>query len=175
VCNGMHAVALRSALAATILAPVAILTFCLGDPFAISAIASTAAVVLHAPARYRQHPQRILWCYAAGVAISGPISLAGAAVGLPMLLAAAMAAIVIVASPAGRVHPPTACIPLAITTPSLQSLALVERWLSFGGLAVVCLFALWLLSGWPPLRRANEQRSARDVNGPFAADTSADA
>jgi hypothetical protein len=147
--------AMRSALAAAVLIPAATLTNMLGQPFAISAIASTAAIVLHAPQRYHQRPQRILACYAAGIVISAPISLVGAAVGLPVLLAAAVAAVIIVAAPTGRVHPPTACIPLAVTPQAIQPLVLLGRWLSFTGLAAACLAILWLLTIEPlsPSRR----------------------
>ena len=63
--------------------------------------------------------------------------------------AAAVAAVFIVATPPGRVHPPTACIPLAITPQAIQPLALLGRWLSFTGLAAACLAALWLLTVQP--------------------------
>jgi hypothetical protein len=142
-------IAIRSLLGAAVLIPAATLTCMLGQPFAISAIASTSAIVLHSPQRYHERPQRILACYAAGIAISAPISLVGAAVGLPVLLAAAVAAVVIVATPPGRVHPPTACIPLAITPQAIQPLALLGRWLSFTGLAAACLAILWLLTVQP--------------------------
>jgi hypothetical protein len=145
----VRGIGMRSALATAVLIPAAALTTMLGQPFAISAIASTAAIVLHAPRRYHERPQRILACYGTGIAISAPISLVGAAVGLPMLLAASVAAVIIVATPPGRVHPPTACIPLAITTQSIAPLALLGRWVSFAGLAVVCLAMLWLLTVEP--------------------------
>jgi hypothetical protein len=141
--------AIRSLLAAALLIPAATLTCRLGQPFAISAIASTSAIVLHSPQRYHERPQRILACYAAGILISAPISLVGAALGLPVLLAAAVAAVVIVAAPPGRVHPPTACIPLAITPQAIEPLALLGRWLSFTGLAAACLAILWLLTVQP--------------------------
>jgi hypothetical protein len=144
-----QALALRCVVSAAVLLPTAKLTIMLGQPFAISAIASTTAIVLHAPLRYRRRPQRILSCYAAGVAISVPISLAGAAVGLPTLLASAISAVIIAASLPGKIHPPTVCIPLAITAPSLQLVALIGRWLCFTGLALVCLAMLWLLTALP--------------------------
>lgn len=145
----LRATAIRIALAAAVLIPAATLTSMLGQPFAISAIASTTAIVLHAPQQYHQRPQRILACYAAGIVISAPISLLGAAVGLPVLLAAAVAAVIIVATPPGRVHPPTACIPLAIIPQAIEPLALLGRWLSFTGLAAACLAMLWLLTVQP--------------------------
>jgi hypothetical protein len=145
--------AIRGALAAAVLIPAATLTGLLGQPFAISAIAGTAAIVLHAPQRYRERPHRILACYAAGIAISAPISLEGVVIGLPLLLAAAVSAVIIVATPLGRVHPPTACIPLAITAQAIQPFALLGRWLSFTGLAAACLAILWLLTAQPLSRR----------------------
>jgi hypothetical protein len=146
--------AIRCALAATVLVPTTALTIRLGQPFAISAIASTAAIVLHAPEQYRQRPQRIVLCYLSGIAVSVPVSLAGAALGLQALLMSAVAAVVIVASPLGRVHPPTACIALAVTGPSAQPLALLGRWLSFSALALAGLVVLWLLTGhWPAMSR----------------------
>ncbi|MDT7763345.1 MAG: hypothetical protein QOC63_2765 [Mycobacterium sp.] len=145
----VRGMAIGSLLAAAVLIPAATLTSMLGQPFAISAIASTSAIVLNAPHRYHQRPERILACYAAGIIISAPISLVGAAVGLPVLLAAAVAAVVIVATPPGRLHPPTACIPLAITPQAIQPLALLGRWVSFTGLAAACLAILWLLTVAP--------------------------
>jgi hypothetical protein len=155
-CATLHGMPLRCALAAIVMIPAATLTIRLDQPYAISAIASTTAIVLHAPVRYHQRPQRILWCYAAGIGIALPISLAGAAVHLPPLLACAVAAVVIAASPAGRIHPPTVCIALAITAPGIQPLVLLGRWCSFTGLALVCLAALWLLTA-PPLARETRQ------------------
>jgi hypothetical protein len=164
-----RALALRCVLSAAVLLPAAMLTIMLGEPFAISAIASTTAIVLHAPMRYHQRPQRILSCYAAGVAISVPISLAGAAVGLPTLLASTISAVIIAASLPGKVHPPTVCIPLAITAPSIQPVALVGRWLCFTGLALVCLAVLWLLTAQPLAQR--HRVVARDRETPCPAES----
>ena len=165
-----RAPAVRCLLATAVLIPAAILTIRLGEPFAISAIASTTAIVLHAPLRYHRRPQRILACYGAGIAVSAPISVMGAAVGLPTLLAATISAVIIVASLPGRIHPPTACIPLAITAPAIQPLALIGRWLDFSVLAMACLAALWLLT-IQPLARASKnmlQVDARDPNDGLA-------
>jgi hypothetical protein len=151
VCRGL---AVRCGLAAALLVPTALLTIRLGQPFAISAIASTSAIVLHDPVRYQQRPQRILLCYLAGIAVSVPISLAGAVVGLSALLMSASAAALIVASPVGRAHPPTVCIALAVSAPSGQPGALVGRWLMFSVLALACLAVLWLLT-----RHRSVQRS----------------
>jgi hypothetical protein len=152
----LHGMPLRCALAAIVMVPAATLTVRLGQPYAISAIASTTAIVLHAPVRYHQRPQRILWCYAVGIGIALPITLVGAAVHLPTLLACAVAAVVIAASPAGRIHPPSVCIALAITAPGVQPLMLLDRWCSFTALALVCLAALWLLTAKPLVREARQ-------------------
>ncbi|HXO52833.1 MAG TPA: hypothetical protein VN888_17810 [Mycobacterium sp.] len=141
----VRGLALRFVLAAAVLMPAAAATIALGEPFAISAIASTVAIVLHAPRRYHQRPHRILACYAAGIVVSATISLAGAFVGAPPLMVAGASAVIIVASPAGRLHPPTACIPLQITA-HIAPLALVGRWLTFTGLSASCLAALWVLT-----------------------------
>jgi hypothetical protein len=141
----LRGLTIRTILGALVLIPAAAMTIALGEPFAISAIASTVAIVLHAPRRYHQRPQLILACYAAGITLSAAISLAGAFVGVPPLLVAGVSAVIIVASPLGRLHPPTACIPLQITA-SIPPLALLGRWLTFTGLSVTCLAALWLLT-----------------------------
>jgi hypothetical protein len=141
----VRGLALRFALSAAVLMPAAAATIALREPFAISAIASTVAIVLHAPQRYHQRPQLILACYAAGIVVSATISLAGAFVGAPSLMVAGASAVIIVASPAGRLHPPTACIPLQITA-HIAPLALVGRWLTFTGLSASCLAALWVLT-----------------------------
>jgi hypothetical protein len=138
--------ALRFVLAVTVLAPAAVATLLMGAPFAISAIASTTAIILHAPHRYHQRPQPILACYVAGLCISAPMSIAAAWVGAPALLAAALSAIIVVATRPGKVHPPTACIPLAIATPSADLWALQWRWVSFTLLAFTCLTVLWVLT-----------------------------
>ncbi|WP_131722569.1 hypothetical protein [Mycolicibacterium chlorophenolicum] len=142
----------RLCLGTIVLIPAAAFTFAVREPFAISAIASSTAIILHDPQRYHQRPQVILTCYAAGIVVSAAISLGGALVGLPGLLAAGIAAVVIVASPAGRIHPPTACIPLQVTA-SIAPLALLGRWLTFTGLSVACLAMLWLLTSQPLTRR----------------------
>jgi hypothetical protein len=118
----------------------------MGQPFAISAIASTCGIVLHAPQRYHRRPQPILACYTVGIVISAPISLVAALCAVPVLIAAAVSALIIVATPVGRIHPPTACIPLAIVAPSLAPLTLVIRWTTFTVAAAVCLAVLWLIT-----------------------------
>jgi hypothetical protein len=152
-------VTVRVILAAAVLTPTAALTIALGEPFAISAIASTVAIVMHAPQRYHRHPQLILSCYGAGIAVSATISLAAAFVGVAPLLAAAIAAVLIVASPAGRLHPPTACIPLQVIA-SIPPLALVGRWLTFTGLSLACLAVLWLLTAGPLARYSDADVAA---------------
>ncbi|MGE0214768.1 hypothetical protein [Mycolicibacterium sp.] len=144
---------LRAVLAAPVLLGVAAVTIAVGEPFAVSAIASTTAIVLHAPTRYHQRPQRILWCYLAGLVVSAAATLIGAALDVPPLYSAAVAAILIVASPAGRVHPPTVCIALAVTAP-LPAAALLGRWLWFSALALGALALLWVLTARPRRRRA---------------------
>ncbi len=148
----IHGLTVRVILAAAVLMPIAAFTIMLAEPFAISAIASTVAIVMHAPLRYHRHPQLILSCYAAGIAVSATISLAGVFMSVPPLMAAAVAAAIIVASPAGRLHPPTACIPLQVIA-AIPPLALVGRWLTFTGLSLTCLFALWLLTARPLVQR----------------------
>src|SRR5260370_16933691 len=91
--------AIRSALAVAVLIPAATLTSMLGQPFAISAIAGTAAIVLHAPKRYRERPQPILACYAAGIPISAPISLEGVVIGLPFLSPPPLAPLITLPTP----------------------------------------------------------------------------
>jgi hypothetical protein len=141
----------RLILAAVVLIPTALLTIALREPFAISAIASTVAIVMHAPQRYHQRPQLILSCYAIGTSVSAVISVAAVLLGVAPLLAAALSAVLIVASPAGRLHPPTACIPLQVIA-SIPPLALVGRWLTFAGLSMSCLAVLWLLTARPITR-----------------------
>jgi protein-S-isoprenylcysteine O-methyltransferase Ste14 len=98
-----------------------------------------------------------------------PISLAGAAVGLPTLLASAISAVFIAASLPGKVHPPTVCIPLAITAPSIQLVALIGRWVCFTGLALVCLAVLWLLTA--PRLAQGHRVVARDGETPCPAES----
>jgi hypothetical protein len=138
----------RGILAAAILMPAVAVTIAIKEPFAIAAIASTVAIVLHTPRRYYQGPQQIASCYAIGIVVSAAISIGGVAVGIPPLVASGVAAVIIIASPAGRIHPPTACIPLQITA-HVEPLAMLERWVSFAGLSAGCLAALWLLSTRP--------------------------
>lgn len=136
--------ATRATTATLVLITAALLTLHLGEPFAISAMASTTAIILHAPDRYRRKPRVIATCYAAGFAITLPITLAAAVISLPGLLASTIAAVVIVALPVGRVHPPTACIPLAITS-SLSPAALLRGWMMFASLAAVFLAGIWII------------------------------
>lgn len=138
--------ALRYLLAASVLMPAAVITLVMGDPFAISAIASTTAIILHAPRRYHRRPQRILTCYVAGLCISAPMSITAAWMGAPALLAATLSAVIVVSTRLGKVHPPTACIPLAIATPSPDLWALQWRWVWFALLAFTCLAVLWTLT-----------------------------
>ncbi len=138
-------VAVRIAAAAAVLVPSAVLLLRLGEPFAMSAMASTAAIVLHSPSRYRRRPEVIATCYVVGLAITVPLTLAATITALPPLLASTVAAVVIVASPLGRIHPPTACIPLAITA-SASPILLLKQWAVFGGVAAAILVVLWVLT-----------------------------
>ena len=139
------AVAVRMAAATLVLIPSAFLLLRLGEPFAMSAMASTAAIVLHSPNRYRGRPHVIATCYAIGLAVTVPITLAGMITSMSGLLASTIAAIVIVATPVGRIHPPTACIPLAITRSS-SAAVLLTGWVTFAGVAAGFLTALWILT-----------------------------
>ncbi len=134
----------RTAAATLLLIPCALLLRRLGEPFAISAMASTAAIVLHSPDRYRRRPHVITTCYAAGLAVTVPITLAGTITSMSGLLASTIAAVVIVATPMGRIHPPTACIPLAITRSSGPA-ALLTGWMMFAGVAACLLTGLWMI------------------------------
>lgn len=136
---------LRIGAAALVLLPSAAVLVRLGEPFAMTAMASTSAIVLHSPARYRRRPGVIAGCYVAGLAITVPITLAVALTDTPGLFASTLAAVIIVASPLGRIHPPTACIPLAITA-SAAPVALLKQWAAFGGVAAGVLVALWILT-----------------------------
>ncbi|RFZ47927.1 hypothetical protein DAVIS_00103 [Mycobacterium marinum] len=138
------AVAERMVAGALVLIPSALLLLRLGEPFAISAMASTTAIVLHSPNRYRRRPHVIASCYATGLAITVPITLIGMLTSMSGLLASTIAAVVIVAAPVGRVHPPTACIPLAITRSSGPA-AMLLGWVTFAVVAVGFLAALWMM------------------------------
>ncbi|CAA0132152.1 Uncharacterised protein [Mycolicibacterium vanbaalenii] len=131
--------------ASVVLVPSAVLLVRLGEPFAMSAMASTAAIVLHSPNRYRRRPAVIAICYAVGLALTVPISLTAVFTPMSGLVASTIAAVLIVASPLGRVHPPTACIPLAITTAPSAGV-LLNGWLAFAAVAAAVLVGLWLLT-----------------------------
>lgn len=138
------AVAVRTAAATLLLIPTALLLLHLREPFAISAMASTAAIVLHAPERFRRRPNVIAMCYVAGLAVTVPTTLTGILMSTSGLLASTIAAVVIVATPVGRIHPPTACIPLAITR-STGPAALLTGWVMFAAVAVGFLAGLWII------------------------------
>ena len=94
---------------------------------------------------HRRRPAVIAICYAVGLALTVPISLTAVFTPMSGLLASTIAAVLIVASPLGRLHPPTACIPLAITTtPSAE--VLLNGWLAFAVVAAGVLAGLWLLT-----------------------------
>ena len=116
-----------------------------GQPFAISAIASTAAIVLHAPKRYRRRPQVIIGCYLVAVAVAVPITLGGVVLAWPTPITASVAAALIAATSAARTHPPAACIPLAIVA-TTDPASMVMRWALFVAAAVYSLAVLWLLT-----------------------------
>jgi hypothetical protein len=138
------AVTIRMAAATLMLIPSAFLLLRLREPFAISAMASTAAIVRHSPNSYRRRPQVIGTCYAAGLAVTVPITLAGTITSMSGLLASTIAAVVIVATPVGRIHPPTACIPLAITRSSSPA-AMLTGWVAFAVVAAGFLAGLWII------------------------------
>ncbi len=147
------AVAVRMAAATLMLIPSAFLLLRLGEPFAMSAMASTAAIVLHSPNRYRHRPDVIAACYAAGLVVTVPITLAATITSMSGLLASTIAAVVIVATPVGRIHPPTACIPLAITRSSSPA-ALLLGWVTFAAVAAGFLAGLWMILTLAARRRS---------------------
>jgi hypothetical protein len=145
--RGVGPYARRCLSAAAVMLPAGSLTFSLGQPFAVSAIASTAAIVLHAPERIRNSPVLIARCYAVGTGVSGVLSMAGLLIGAPALMVSCFGAAVIIGTQAARIHPPTACIPLAISSDSRDAVELLGRWLAFTLVAVMCLAALWVITG----------------------------
>jgi hypothetical protein len=102
--------------AAALFAPLVVLEVVYWQPFVASTFASTAAIALHDPHRYRRDWVRILRCYALAFAGTVPLSLGGAALALPGVVSAAVAAVLLLALRSGRFHPPIACVPFAITT-----------------------------------------------------------
>lgn len=132
--------------AATMLfVPLGILTTILGEPFALSAFASTAAIVLNHPCIYRAQPYRVAASYCIALAVAIPSSLAGIALSVPPLCTASIAVALLVAGPAGRFHPPTACVPLAVLT-SLPLAVALSRWALFALAMTYHLLALWFLT-----------------------------
>ncbi|MDV3129954.1 hypothetical protein M1247_33975 [Mycobacterium sp. 21AC1] len=126
----------------------------LDQPFAFSAIASTVAIVFHAAARRAVDLRRIAKCYAAGLFISVVVSVGGHLCGLPPLLGPSLGSAVVAVTPLGRIHPPTACIPLAVIVTAKAGIAeLGLRWLLFASFAYFCLGLLAMLAR--PLRDPN--------------------
>jgi hypothetical protein len=103
-------------LAAALFAPLVVLEVVYWQPFVASTFASTAAIALHDPHRYRRDWARILRCYALAFAGTVPLSLGGVALELPAVLPAVVSAVVLLALRSGRFHPPIACVPFSITT-----------------------------------------------------------
>jgi hypothetical protein len=135
----------RTVFALILLIPVAVVDLRAGQPFAISAIASTAAIVLHAPKRYQRRPQVIIGCYLVALAVAVPITLGGVVLAWPTLITASVAAALIAATSAARTHPPAACIPMAIVS-TTDPASMVMRWALFVAAAVYSLAVLWLLT-----------------------------
>jgi hypothetical protein len=131
--------------ASVLLISTAILVLRLDSPFTISAMASTTTIVLHRPRRFRRHPQTIVSSYLFGLLVSVPISLTGAILELPGLLASSVSAALIAGSVAGRRHPPATCIPLAVTT-ATGAAQVLTHWSLFTATAACWLALLWLLS-----------------------------
>lgn len=136
----------RAAAAFILLVPIAVIDLLCRQPLAISAIASTAAIVLHAPARYHLRPQLIVGCYVVAIVVAAPMAVAGQAWGAPAVLMGSVTAALIAATPAGRAHPPVACVPLAAAVPAVSTVALMSRWALLAGTAAYSLGVLWLLS-----------------------------
>jgi len=119
---------------------------CLGQPFTFSAIASTVAVVGHGNARRAEDLRPIAKCYAAGLFIAVVVSVGGHLCGLHPLLGPSLGSAVVAMTALGRIHPPTACIPLAvIATARTGTAELGLRWLIFGSFAYFCLGLLAVL------------------------------
>lgn len=135
----------RTLLALTLLIPIAVVDLKVGQPIAISAIASTAAIVLHAPRRYQRRPRVIPGCYLVALGVAVPLTVAGVWLGWPGLITAAVAAAVIAATPAARAHPPVACIPFAVLA-TADPAAMVIRWAVFVAAATYGLSVLRLLT-----------------------------
>jgi hypothetical protein len=134
--------------AAALFAPLVVLEMVYWQPFVASTFASTAAVALHDPDRYRRDWVRILRCYVLAFAATVPLSLGGTALALPEVVLAVVAAVLLLTSRSGRFHPPIACVPFAITTiPSapVPVPQVVVAWLVVLGATGYVLLALVVL------------------------------
>jgi hypothetical protein len=106
-----------------------------------STLASTVAVALLAPSRYQRDLALIARSYAVAFPVAVALSLLGLALSLPSVLTATAAAVLVIATRLGRVHPPAASVPFAITlTEPVRQLAL--DWLLLATRTAYLLLAL---------------------------------
>lgn len=125
-------------------------------------IAATAAIALHDRSRYRADARMIGRCYASALLVVVPVSLLGTATRMPIGVAVAAAALIVVVTHRAHLHPPVAGLPLSLTATTMTN-AVIE-WLVIAGSTVYALCFLCLLTGelrTPPttVRRARRSRA----------------
>lgn len=113
------------------------------EPFMASTLASTAAIALAAPGRFRASWGRIVRLYVLAAAVSIALALPLQAAGLPDVMWATAASVAIVVSAPGRIHAPTACFPFALTG-SDSSGGLLIHFAAVGGGVLYLMLALLL-------------------------------
>jgi hypothetical protein len=118
-----------------------VLELAFGHPFMASTLASTVAVALLAPSRYRRDLGVIARSYAVALPVAVALSILGSALSLPSVLTATVAAVLVIAIKRGRLHPPAASVPFAVTvTGPIRQLVL--DWLLVAAMTSYLLLAL---------------------------------
>lgn len=141
--------------AAALFAPLVVLELAAWQPFMASTLASTSAIALHAPGRFRRNWVPIVASYIVGFALAVPVTLLSVACGLPVIVPCVVVAATLLASPLGRFHPPIACLPFAVSTVPTEHIGtwqLAVQW------TAACLASVYLLGAlvvvthrWPGL------------------------
>jgi hypothetical protein len=152
---------------ALLVAPVAALAVLTDHALLTASLVSTCAIAVHRPHAFDAAWVRIVRSYAATIALTVVLAVAGAAVGLPPTGWALAAIAVAVLSYPGRVHAPAAGMPLVVVDAHGLPAAVCSLAAAGGGIAFVLggLRALWS-RGRRTAAGVRECEPGRRVEGP---------
>ncbi|MFI5709361.1 IclR family transcriptional regulator [Kribbella sp. NPDC051620] len=145
-----------------LLTPLVPLALFVAHPVLSASLLSTAAIAVHQPRRFRRTWAAVVRAYAVAAVVALLAVAVGAALGTDAWVPATVAAGVVLVSRSGRVHPPTAGLPLVLAGSGAAPAALAA---TAAGLAYVLMGLRLLSRQWSDARHlvhdGGQRESAR--------------